>query len=160
MLLNHGLSGALYLYSMQIIPLPSEHFETAIALLKQNNLPIEDISSGTQLFIAEENNEVLGTIGVEYDFNDALLRSLSVNTNKRNKGIGLSLVNFIEDYVQKQGVENIYLLTTTAADFFSRHDYQEISRDSIPPFIMQSSEFTSICPSTAIVMKKELHKLH
>lgn len=143
---------------MTIIPVPVEHFETAIAMLKQNNLPVEDITSGTQLFIAEENNEVLGTIGVEYDFNDALLRSLSVAENKRKKGLGLSLVNFLEDYVQKQGVENIYLLTTTAADFFSKLDYHVTARETLPVFIRQSSEFTSVCPSSATVMKKALIK--
>jgi amino-acid N-acetyltransferase len=143
---------------MTIIPVPVEHFETAIAMLKQNNLPVEDITSGTQLFIAEENNEVLGTIGVEYDFNDALLRSLSVAENKRKKGLGLSLVNFLEDYVQKQGIENIYLLTTTAVDFFSKLDYHVTARETLPVFIRQSSEFTSVCPSSATVMKKALIK--
>jgi amino-acid N-acetyltransferase len=141
---------------MNIYPASQNNFSKAIGLLKKNNLPTEDVTSGTQLFVIEDGNEVIGTIAVEYDYNDALLRSLCVSEQKRNLGLGIELVNFIEDYVQKQGVQNIYLLTTTAANFFSKRGYDIIDRNAASGFIKQTSEYCTVCPSTATVMKKLL----
>lgn len=141
---------------MHIVPASIEGYSKALILLESNNLPINDITTGTQLFVAEENEIVFGTIAVEYDFTDALLRSLCVSDEKRNSGIGIRLVNFIETYVRQQGVENMYLLTTTASRFFKKLGYEEINRESAPLFIRNTSEFSSVCPSTATAMKKKL----
>jgi amino-acid N-acetyltransferase len=119
-------------------------------------LPVDDISTGTQLFVMEEGDKVIGTVAIEYDFSTALLRSLSVNPAKRKAGIGKQLVDFIENYVKAQGVQSVYLLTTTAADFFSKRGYHVIDRAHVPAFIQQTSEYCTVCPSSAIVMKKIL----
>ncbi len=50
----------------------------------------------------------------------------------------------------------LYLLTTTAKDFFNKEGYIVVNRDEVPEPIKNSSEFSSVCPSTAIVMKKEI----
>ena len=141
---------------MNIVPASPEAFNKAIELLESNNLPTEDISQGTQLFVVEENQQVVGTVAIEYDYQNALLRSLSVSNNRRNKKLGTELVNFIEDYVQRQGVEFIYLLTTTAANFFLKQGYIIIDRTEVPPFIQRTSEYCSVCPASATVMKKSL----
>jgi amino-acid N-acetyltransferase len=140
---------------MNIIPASQNSFTAAIDLLKKNNLPTEDITSGTQLFVVEDGDEVVATIAVEYDYNDALLRSLSVSEEKRKSGIGAELVSFIEDYVQKQGVQAIFLLTTTAADFFSKRGYKIIDRNDVPEFIQNTKEYSVICASSSTLMKKK-----
>lgn len=141
---------------MNIVPASQNSFTAAIDLLKKNNLPTEDITSGTQLFVVEEGDEVVATVAVEYDYNDALLRSLSVSEEKRKSGIGAELVSFIEDYVQKQGVQNIFLLTTTAADFFSKRGYKIIDRSNVPDFIKNTKEYSVICALSSALMKKKL----
>jgi len=141
---------------MNIVPASQNNFSAAIALLRKNNLPTEDLDPGKQLFVAEEDNKVIGTVTVEYDYDNALLRSLSVSEERRNSGIGAMLVDFIEDYVRKQGVQNVYILTTTAENFFTKNGYQKVERSQVPAFIQNTSEFTSICPSSATVMKKQL----
>ena len=141
---------------MHIVPASPLQFDQALDLLVRNNLPVADLSSGSQLFVAEENNQVLGTIAIEYDYRDALLRSLSVAAEKRGAGLGARLVQFIEDYVRQQGVDHIYLLTTTAAAFFKNRNYVEIDRTTVPEFIRQTTEFNSLCPASATVMKKSL----
>ena len=141
---------------MNIVPASQNSFSAAIELLKKNNLPSEDINPGTQLFVVEEGDNVIATVAVEYDYNDALLRSLSVLEEKRSSGIGAELVDFIEDYVRKQGVGTIYILTTTAAGFFSRRGYTLIDRSNVPPFIKDTKEYSVICASSSTVMKKQL----
>lgn len=141
---------------MNITMITQNNFSSAIALLKNNNLPTEDISDKTGLFVLEEENKVVGTIALEHDTTDALLRSLAVTEEKRTTGLGKKLVAFIEDHARKNGIKNIYLLTTTAADFFSKGGYEVIDRNSVSEFIKQTSEFCSLCPASATVMKKEL----
>ena len=141
---------------MNIVPDSQNNFSKAIQLLKKNNLPTEDINPGTQLFVVEEENNVVGTVAVEYNFNEALLRSLSVSEEKRNAGIGLMLVEFIEDYVQKQGVKSIYLLTTTAENFFLKRGYQKTDRNAVPDFIKNTKEYSVLCSSSSTLMKKAL----
>ena len=141
---------------MNIVPASQNSFSAAIELLKKNNLPTEDINPGTQLFVIEENDSVIGTVAVEYNFDVALLRSLSVCEQKRNSGIGQMLVAFIENYVQKQGVQSIYLLTTTAEAFFSKKGYESVDRNVVPDFIKNTKEFSIICSASSTLMKKEL----
>ena len=141
---------------MQIIPVPPQQFTEALSLIKENGLPIDDIHTGTQLFIMEEGKDVIGTVAVEYDFDNALLRSLSVKKDKTGEGLGGRLVEFIEDYVSKQGVINIYILTNTASKFFQKRGYETVPRENAPEFIRNTSEFSSVCPASAAFMKKEL----
>lgn len=137
-----------------MVPLTQNNFSSALDLLKKNNLPTEDISEATSLFAVEENNSVIGTIALEYTGPEGLLRSLAVAEEHRQNGVGGELVAFIEAYGKRQGIKNLYLLTTTAEKFFAKRGYTVVERSSVSPFIQNSSEFVSVCPSTAVVMKK------
>jgi amino-acid N-acetyltransferase len=141
---------------MTIVPASQNSFSAAIRLLESCGLPTQDINPGMQLFVMEDGHRVIGTIAAEYDYDHALLRSLSVDQAYRNKGIGEELVNFIESYVQKQGVLLVYIVTTTAAAFFEKRGYQKTERAVVPSFIQNTSEFRLLCPSSATVMRKSL----
>lgn len=144
------------LYHMNIVPASQNSFTKAIRLLESCGLPTKDIHPGMQLFVVEQDDKVMATVAVEYDWEHALLRSLSVDENSRKKGMGEELVSFAENYVRQQGVQAIFILTTTAADFFSKRGYSEIERTDIPLFIQNTSEFSSTCPASATIMKKFL----
>lgn len=141
---------------MQIVaPSPSQ-FDEAIALLKNNQLPVNDITESLRLFVAIDNGAVVGTVAAEHDHENALLRSLCTADHKKGSGLGTALVAYIEQYLADKGVQNSYLLTTTAADFFSKKHYATIDRSDVPLIIQQTSEFAHVCPASAIVMKKKL----
>jgi amino-acid N-acetyltransferase len=139
---------------MIMVPLTQNNFTAALDLLKKNNLPTEDISEATSLFVVEEDNSVIGTIALEYAGSEGLLRSLAVAEDHRQNGLGGELVSFIEAYAMRQGIQQLYLLTTTAEKFFAKRGYLVVERTAVSPFIQNSSEFASVCPSTAVVMKK------
>lgn len=141
---------------MDIHPVSQNDFAAAINLLKQNNLPTEDITETTKLFALYDEGRLIGTIGIETDGKAGLLRSLCIDEAKRKAGSGQQLVAFIEGYAKEQGVDNLYLLTTTAAPFFAARQYQTINRAEVPEAMQRTSEFASVCPSTATVMKKAL----
>lgn len=141
---------------MNISAANQNNFTKALALIKECGLPTEDISDTTKLFVVSEENEITGTIGIELYNGIALLRSLAIKQERRSRGSGKQLVEFIERFAKQNGIKELVLLTTTAKDFFTKRAYQCIERSDIPEEIKQSTEFTSTCPSTAIVMKKIL----
>jgi amino-acid N-acetyltransferase len=141
---------------MIIHPVSSHNYAAVLSLLQQNNLPTEDITNYTRLFTLYDDGELTGIVGIELKGEDGLLRSLCVSESKRSGGAGRALVEKIESYARKQGVKHLYLLTTTAAPFFTNLDYQTIDRSTVPDTIKETSEFASVCPASATVMKKEL----
>ena len=100
-----------------------------------------------------ENSSVIGAIGLETYERSGLLRSLIVKPEYRKMNIAAALVNEIESLGRRLGLANIYLLTETAKDYFDRKGYETIERTEAPESLQQSSEFSHVCPSTAVVMK-------
>jgi amino-acid N-acetyltransferase len=81
-----------------------------------------------------------------------------VDKNYRGKNIASQLVQQLEDYATTIGIDEMYLLTETAPEYFKKKGYEQISRDEVPKPIQASSEFSQVCPVSAIVMKKLLIK--
>jgi amino-acid N-acetyltransferase len=134
-----------------------EDVEAIVALLKTNNLPVSDLSTGQRMFlVALSDGKAVGCVAVETHGNAGLLRSLAVNSNFRGKGIGQKLVTEAEAWSSNNGLKNLYLLTTTAAGFFPKAGWHNTERASAPESIAVSSEFTSVCPSSAVCMMKGL----
>ena len=50
----------------------------------------------------------------------------------------------------------LYLLTTTAERYFPKFGFERIERAEVPLSVQTSIEFTSACPSSATVMRKQL----
>jgi N-acetylglutamate synthase-like GNAT family acetyltransferase len=127
-------------------------------LLAQENLPVSDLydSKPVKLFGAKVNNELVGIIGLELFENVALLRSLVVSKELRNRSCGRQLVSIAEACALDKNISKVYLLTTTAAVFFSKLGYKEVSRDSAPSDIASTSQFSDLCPSSATFMSKRL----
>ena len=61
---------------------------------------------------------VYGTDGVEIYGSEDLLRSVVIMESNRGQGYGAELCDSLEEYARTNGVETLYLLTTTAALFF------------------------------------------
>ena len=133
------------------------HRAMVIALLQAEKLPVEDLpASLDNFFVAIDNTNVIGAIGLEQYGNYGLLRSMAVSATYRNKGIASKLVAQLERHALAAGIDCIYLLTETAPEYFKRKGYEQISRDEAPKPIQASSEFSHVCPVSAIFMKKPL----
>jgi amino-acid N-acetyltransferase len=132
---------------------------TVLGLLAAADLPTGDLV-GTRLdgflLAARPDGTVLAAIGLEPHGDHGLLRSLVVAPTARGQGLGRSLVGALEDVARARGVGTLWLLTTTAADFFARLGYTPATRDAAPPAIAASSEFRRMCPASAAFMQKPL----
>ncbi|MCI0517368.1 MAG: hypothetical protein L0Y45_06000 [Woeseiaceae bacterium] len=64
-----------------------------------------------------------------------------------------------EGFVLRQGwpgVRQLWLLTTGAEHYFEKLGFLAASRALAPPEIRQTTEFTSLCPDSAVLMSKSL----
>jgi amino-acid N-acetyltransferase len=99
---------------------------------------------------------VIGLAGVELYPDGALLRSVAVHPDWRGTGLGRALVTRALDTARAAGARDIYLLTTTAEQWFPRLGFAPIGRARVPPGVRQSVEFREACPASAVVMHRVL----
>lgn len=131
--------------------------EAIISLLQSAGLPVEDIPTDLQhFFTATENGLVIGVIGLETYERNGLLRSLVVKPEYRNMKIAAALVSEIEKLAKTLGLLDIYLLTETAQDYFLAKGFETIARNEAPESLKRSTEFSHVCPASAVLMKKRL----
>lgn len=142
--------------SVQIQPIS---FSPAAAqLLAANHLPTADLAGGAAItFFGYYSAQTLaGLVGLEACGPYVLLRSFAVAEAQRGQGIGTTLVAYAEKYAAQHGVQAIYLLTTTAAQFFARHGYCAVDRAAVPAAIAATQEFADLCPTSSTLMMKPL----
>jgi len=127
-------------------------------LLRSSHLHCEDLTQEHlhDFLVARDAEEIIGVVGLEAYEENGLLRSLAVKTSHRGHGMGRELVRHLEHHAGNRGVDRLYLLTTTADHFFAHLGYIRIDRETVPPPIQQTTEFTDICPSDAVCMTKAL----
>jgi len=135
-----------------------DHVEDIITLLKTNNLPVKDLSNGRRIFfVALSNQNTVGCVAIELYGDSGLLRSLAVELSFRERGVGHKLMVEAENWCHNNGLNILYLLTTTASAFFSKIGWESYEREAVPESIAQSPEFASVCPTTAVCMFKKIY---
>lgn len=144
---------------MQITKAIEQSRNEVIELLKSNNLPAADLPGVLDdFYTAIDEQKIVGLIGMERYAHYGLLRSMVVHPDYRNKRIAGMLIQLLEQTAASSGITTIYLLTETAESYFSKKNYQLITREEVPEALLQSSEFSHVCPVSATVMKKDLNK--
>jgi amino-acid N-acetyltransferase len=120
------------------------------------NLPSTDITEETlaHFLVCRDPVGVVGIVGLEVFGEIALIRSLVVSEERQGRGLGKRLVSAAQEMAAELKVRDIYLLTTTAAEFFEYLGYRQIDREFAPAAISSTKEFSSLCPSTAVFMVK------
>jgi len=128
-----------------------------VGLLRSENLPVADLQTDLQnFFVACIDDAVVGVVGLEQYGSYGLLRSLIIHPSYRNQHLAADLIGVIENRANDLGINCIYLLTETAPLYFEKKGYSQTDRNEVPLILQQSTEFSHICPSSAIAMKKSL----
>jgi amino-acid N-acetyltransferase len=132
--------------------------EGAVALLEDAGLPTGDLTDThcEHFFFVGTADAPTGLVGLELFGDVGLLRSLVVAPPRRGRGDGLALVKHAEAAARRQGIAALYLLTTTAEDFFARHGYRRAERAVAPAAIRSTREFAGLCPASSAFMSKGL----
>ena len=132
----------------------------AISLLDGAGLPTVDLADShmEHFFYCGPAHAPTGLVGLELFGEHALLRSLAVADATRSRGLGGALLARAEQHARTAGAHEIYLLTTTAEEFFRRRGFSTAARDEAPAAIRQSREFAGLCPASAAFMIKRLDR--
>ncbi|MBL0727304.1 arsenic resistance N-acetyltransferase ArsN2 [Piscinibacter sp. HJYY11] len=128
------------------------------ALLRANKLPLDGAEQHLQTFVvAHQGTEVIGVAGAEVYGDVALLRSVAVAPGLHRQGVGRLLVSTVLDQARRRGIRQVFLLTTSAPDYFQGFGFSRVARDRAHQALKASAEFQGACPDSAALMALTLH---
>lgn len=132
-------------------PAKAEDLPAVIALIQAAELPTAGIAEffPTGYAVIHDQGELLAVAGLESHGEFGLLRSVAVIPSRRSSGLGRLLIEDRLRTARAQKLRAVYLLTTTAPDYFRRLGFRDSPRKEAPAELQQSSEFTTVCPASA-----------
>ncbi|MBW9091901.1 GNAT family N-acetyltransferase [Rhizobium wenxiniae] len=121
--------------------------------LRAADLPTDDIEDDGRAFFeaVSGDGQTIGYSGLERCDGDYLLRSVVVLPTYRGHGLGQAIVEATLRNVGSGG--DIFLATTSAKLFFSSIGFSEVPRTEVPAAVLATRQLSSICPSSATIMK-------
>jgi len=100
-------------------------------LVEQNHLPVAGLDQHFDTaLVARQDGCIVGTAALEMYPDGALLRSVAVAPDVQRKGLGHQLTNAALALAEELGAPAVYLLTTTAEQFFPRFGFERIVRSA------------------------------
>lgn len=129
-------------------------FQEFRTLLKAAGLPHADLDYKKNILIGYYDEEkLIGTGALEIYGSYALLRSLAVADAMRGHSLGSRITDDLIAEAKKNNIKSIYLLTESARLFFKRKGFHDVARDAAPKEVKMSSEFSEVCPDSAVCME-------
>ena len=142
---------------ISFVPATGIDHEIERALLEQGHLPTDILSSTAGELWIMRDADAVAVGGFEFYGEDALLRSVAVESASRGSGIGSRLVESLLEEAARRGVKRVWLLTETAEGFFRKKGFARSERTAITnPGLLGSAEFTHVCATTAVCMRKDI----
>jgi amino-acid N-acetyltransferase len=132
-------------------PASADDLPAVEAIVGLANLPLQGVRSQfpAAFVVARDADVVVGVAAVERYEGAGLLRSVAVLPSHRGTGIGRQLVADRLAHAAQLGIREVFLLTTSAAGYFSRLGFQTVSRAKVPLGLADSPEFAGACPASA-----------
>jgi amino-acid N-acetyltransferase len=127
-----------------------------VALLEAVRLPLAGFEDAQETIVARRAGRVVGSAALEFYADGALLRSVAVDESLRRSGVGQRLVEAALERARQLGVPTVYLLTVAWERYYAKFGFVRIDRGAVPDSVKASVEFTSACPASAIVMRRDL----
>jgi len=123
-------------------------------LLDEATLPLDGLDErfGDGYAVAEADGAIVGVEGIEVYGTSGLLRSAAIAPAWRGRGVGDAITRDRIEWARRRGLTALYLLTTTASDYFPRFGFGRVERESAPAGIRSSREFAEACPDSAVCM--------
>jgi len=129
----------------------------ALDLLRRADLPETGVAEEFgHYLVVRDDGQVAGVCGLEVHGREGLLRSLAVDPTHRGHGLGALLVEGTVALAARIGLTDVYLLTTTARDYFIRNGFTDCPRDAAPAGIQESWEFREGCPSSSAFLRRTI----
>lgn len=126
-------------------------------LLSTAGLPRDGAAAAFEAgVVGRDRDRLVAAAAVERYDSFGLLRSVVVVADRRGAHLGRTIVAAAEELARELGLNELFLLTETATDWFPRLGYVPIVRDEVPDVVRGSVEFTTACSTTAVAMRRSL----
>ena len=118
--------------------------------------PARDEQQGSFFVLCNEDGRV-GCVSLEVLGDDAILRALAVDPKFRGAGYGWVLADLAVSQARWRGVRRIYLLTTTASDFFAaKFGFRVVDRTTLSKQVAANETFTRPGGAQQVSMRLDL----
>jgi amino-acid N-acetyltransferase len=143
---------------MRILAASHQELAEIEALLARLSLPttglLDQFPNGYA--VAIDRGRVVGCAGLEAYGASGLLRSVAVDLPRQRLGIGGELVADRINAARTLKLDAVYLLTTTAPDYFARFGFEPADRARVAAPLAMSAEFAGVCPASATCLSLRL----
>lgn len=127
-----------------------------VGALTVAGLPTDDLENGGRYYALDEDRYLIGFGGLEGSGPDQLIRSVVIPHELRGQGYGAAVVDGLVRRAAEDGVERLWLLTTSADPFFSSLGWRAEDRARAPEAVRTSRQFSGLCPASAVLMCRHL----
>jgi len=124
-----------------------------VAELTIARLPTDDLLEPDQYFFGDGGG---GYGGLQILGKEALVRSIVIAPDSRQRGRGRQIVAGLVDQALALGATDLWLLTTDQSEFFRACGFHQESRSAAPDNIRQTRQFAGLCPESATVMRRHI----
>ncbi len=126
-------------------------------LLRAAELPSADIALDLGPFVvAESGDGIVGNAAIQHLGTIGLLRSVAVTPAARTDGVATWLCGEVIELARRQGIGELYLLTTSAPELFAKLGFEQVPRSSAPRAVRATCEFRDLCPESSLLMHRRL----
>jgi amino-acid N-acetyltransferase len=140
---------------MQFSTATSGDLVAITALLNRNHLPVTGVKEHLANFmLVFDDDRLIGCAGLEIYSGAALLRSVCIDADYRNEGLGQKLTDAMLELAAGCKLAQVALLTTNAEAYFARSGFVTVARHLLPEALHASAELQGACPERATAMVK------
>ncbi len=142
--------------SLRAEPARPHDLAGGLDLLRRSELALQDVAErwGHYFVVREDDGRVVAVAGLEVHGADGLMRGVAVDPDYRGQGLAAALVEAVVARAKLLALRDVYLLTTTAHDYFVRRGFGDHPWEQAPSSIRESWEFRSSSPTTAAFMRR------
>ena len=123
-------------------------------LLLLASLPVPDLMESGRFFAIEDDRGLVGFGGLEGEVPDQMIRSVAVAPGLRHRGFGHAIVPRLIEQARTEGAERLWLLTTSAQEFFEDLGWKVVDRQDAPEVVSRTRLFCELClPEAALMLR-------
>ncbi|WP_100374192.1 GNAT family N-acetyltransferase [Bacillus sp. FJAT-45037] len=108
------------------------------------------------LVVEDDQEQVIGAVGIEQYKKDALLRSLVLDSPIWTGPLTLEFLQVALAYAKEQDVENVYMCAKSSSPLFYQLDFKEVKKEFVPKDIQQSTHYQQTVDQSVRVWACEL----
>jgi N-acetylglutamate synthase-like GNAT family acetyltransferase len=87
----------------------------------------DEISSGIEFWVAEEDGRLLGVMGLQDKGEVVLVRHAYISTRAQRKGVGTMLLRHVESLTEKPVLIGTWAAASWAIEFYRRNGYRVLA---------------------------------